>query len=131
MPSTRSIEPESKPATESRWIRFVRGLGPYQSLILVLVPLSVVEPLKLIAVAVVGEGHWIPGTVMVVGAYAASLLVVERLFRLVKPKLLTLPWFARLWNWYVVLRSKLARWLLPSSATTPASERRAVKPAGQ
>jgi hypothetical protein len=131
MPSTHSVEPGSKPATESGWIRFVRGLGPYQSLILVLVPLSVVEPLKLIAVAVAGEGHWIAGTVTVVIAYAASLLVVERLFRLAKPKLITLPWFARLWNWYVGQRGKLARWLLPSPAVTPAPERRAVKPEGQ
>jgi len=25
---------------------------------------------------------------------------------MVKPKLLTLPWFARLWNWFVAVRSK-------------------------
>src|SRR3981081_1222739 len=27
------------------------------------------------------------------------LLLIERLFMIVKPKLLTLPWFARLWDW--------------------------------
>ena len=75
---------------------------------LLLIPASIVEPLKLIAVAVAGEGHWITGTVMVLAAYAASLLIVERLFRIVKPKLLTLPWFARLWNWFVSVRSKAA-----------------------
>jgi hypothetical protein len=41
---------------------------------------------------------------MIVIAYAASLFLVERLFRIVKPKLLTLPWFARLWDWFVALR---------------------------
>ena len=75
----------------------IEQLGPYQSLALLL-PASVVEPLKLIAVAVAGDGHWVPGTAMIVAAYAASLLLVERLFRIVKPKLLTLPWFARLWG---------------------------------
>jgi hypothetical protein len=68
---------------------------------------SIVEPLKLIAVAVAGEGHSIAGTAMIIAAYAASLLIVERLFAIVKPKLLTLPWFARLWEWFVNLRSKL------------------------
>jgi hypothetical protein len=86
--------------------RYIERLGPYQSLVLLLIPTSLVEPLKLIAVAVAGEGHWITGTVTIVVAYAASLLLVERLFRIVKPKLLTLPWFARLWDWFVAFRGK-------------------------
>jgi hypothetical protein len=71
-------------------------------------PTGIVEPLKLVAVAVAGEGHWIAGTVMIVAAYTASLLLVERLFRIVKPKLLTLPWFGRLWQRWVLLRIKVA-----------------------
>ena len=90
----------------ARLRRSIEGLGPYQSLVLLLMPTSLVEPLKLIAVAAAGEGHWITGTVMIVVAYAASLLLVERLFMIVKPKLLTLPWFARLWDWFVALRGK-------------------------
>ena len=35
---------------------YIQGLGPYQSLVLLAVPTSIVEPLKLIAVAVAGEG---------------------------------------------------------------------------
>lgn len=90
---------------QSRIRRFIEGLGPYQSLVLLLIPASVVEPLKLAAVAIAGEGHWITGTVVIVCAYAASLLVVERLFRVVRPKLLTLPWLARLSNWLLSLRA--------------------------
>jgi hypothetical protein len=90
----------------ARLRRSIEGLGPYQSLVLLLIPTSLVEPLKLVAVAVAGEGHWITGTVMIVVAYAASLLLVERLFMIVKPKLLTLRWFARLWGWFVALRGK-------------------------
>ncbi|MCK1475995.1 hypothetical protein IVB27_14545 [Bradyrhizobium sp. 197] len=92
----------------------IERLGPYQSLILLLVPASIVEPLKLAAVAIAGDGHWITGSVVIVAAYAASLLVVERLFRIVKPKLLMLPWFARIWSCFAVLcgrvfhRSKIA-----------------------
>ncbi len=84
--------------------RSIEKLGPYQSLALLAVPACFVEPLKLIAAFVAGEGHWITGTVMVSFAYAASLLVVERLFGTVKPKLLQLRWFAKLWSWFVVYR---------------------------
>jgi hypothetical protein len=86
---------------------YIEGLGPYQSFALLAVPTSLVEPLKLVAVAVAGDGHWITGTVMIIAAYAASLLLVERLFSIVKPKLLTLPWFARLWCWVVTARGKV------------------------
>jgi hypothetical protein len=43
------------------------------------------------------------------GAYAVSLLIIERLFRAVKPKLMTLGWFASLWNSVVALPRKLER----------------------
>ena len=44
--------------------------------------------MKLVALAVAGEGHWYTGIAMVIAAYAVSLFVVERLFVIVKPKLL-------------------------------------------
>jgi hypothetical protein len=89
--------------------RFIEGLGPYPSLVLLLVPVSLVEPLKLVAIAVAGKGHWLSGTAIILIAYAGSLLVVERLFAIVKPKLMTLRWFARLWNWFVALRSRILK----------------------
>ena len=95
----------------SRLRRHIEGLGPYQSLVLLLIPASIVEPLKLAAVAIAGEGHWITGTAVIACAYAGSLFLVERLFRIVRPKLLTLPWFARLWNWLLSLRANALGWL--------------------
>src|ERR1700704_4180955 len=90
--------------------RAIQKWGPYQSLALLLVPVTLVEPLKLVALVVAGEGHWLTGTAMIVGAYAVSLLFVERLFRVVKPKLLTLSWFAKLWTRLVALRNKVIPW---------------------
>lgn len=95
----------------SRLRHYIEGLGPYQSLALLALPVSLVEPLKLAAVAIAGAGHWIAGTVTVVSAYVVSLTLVERLFKIVKPKLMTLPWFARLWNRLVALRGRALRWL--------------------
>jgi hypothetical protein len=72
----------------------------------VVVPLAIVEPLKLVAAVVAGTGHWVTGTVTIACAYLVSLFFVERLFVIAKPKLLTLPWFAAGWKWFVAMRSK-------------------------
>jgi hypothetical protein len=89
--------------------RAIENLGPYQSLALLAVPTCIVEPLKLVAVAIAGEGHWLAGTAVITGAYVCSLFLVERLFRVVKPKLLQLGWFARLWSWFIDIRETLGR----------------------
>ncbi|MHC2839076.1 hypothetical protein [Bradyrhizobium diazoefficiens] len=86
----------------------IENLGPYQSLLLLAVPTATVEPLKLVAVAVAGEGHWIAGTVMIAACYLLSLVLVERLFVIVKPKLLTIRWFATLWATVLVVRAWIA-----------------------
>ena len=63
----------------------IERLGPYKSIVLLAVPTGLIEPLKLVALAIAGEGHWITGTAMIIAAYAGSLFVVERLFRIVNP----------------------------------------------
>jgi hypothetical protein len=88
----------------------IEGLPPYPSLLVVAVPLAIVEPLKLVAVIVMGDGHLIGGTVSILCAYAASLFITERLFVIVKPKLLTLPWFVAIWRPFVRIRGRLLRW---------------------
>jgi hypothetical protein len=87
--------------------RQIQKLSPYLSLTLLIGPVLLVEPLKVFAVCVAGEGHWLIGMGMLLGAYAVSLLVVERIFRAVKPKLLTLKWFKDIWTWLAALRSKV------------------------
>jgi hypothetical protein len=72
-------------------------------------PLAVVEPLKLATIFIAGKGHWIRGGLVMLFAYAVSLFVTHWLFGVVKPKLLTLPWFARGWGWFVAMRDKAWR----------------------
>jgi hypothetical protein len=104
------VPPRTQHNTPSRLRRWIERLGPYRSLVLLAIPISLVEPLKLVAVAIAGSGHWITGIITIVCAYAASLLFVERLFKIVKPKLLTLPWFARLWSWLLTVRDHALAW---------------------
>jgi hypothetical protein len=86
--------------------RRIERLGPYPSLLLVAVPLAVVEPLKVAIVFFAGSGHWITGTIAMICAYAISLFVTHWLFRIVRPKLLRLPWFAAFWTWLVTMRRR-------------------------
>jgi hypothetical protein len=104
--------------------RRIQKLGPYRSLALLAVPLACAEPLKLLALYVAGGGRWLTGTGMMIAAYAASLLVVERLFRVVKPKLLMLGWFALLWSWWVAARDKIIpSRTAPAGGASPADRR--------
>ena len=66
--------------------RFLNRLGPYQSLLILAVPLAIVEPLKLVALFVVGGGHFVAGVLVMIGAYAGSLFITERLFVVLKPE---------------------------------------------
>jgi hypothetical protein len=91
----------------ARTRRRLQKISPYLSLFLLLVPLLLVEPLKVVAMMVAGKGHWLTGTAMLVAAYAASLLVIERLFRVLKPKLMMMGWFAKLWTGFVGVRTRI------------------------
>jgi hypothetical protein len=91
--------------------RKIQQLGPYKSLALLFVPLLIVEPLKIAGIAFAGLGHLVGGACMIVGAYAAGLLVVDRLFRVVKSKLLTMKWFAALAATWVAARSRAGAWM--------------------
>jgi hypothetical protein len=87
--------------------RRIQQFGPYKSLAVLLVPLLVVEPVKMAGLAFVGLGHWVGGACMIVGAYAAGLLVLDRLYRVVKSKLYTMEWCAALAS---RLQAKIALW---------------------
>jgi hypothetical protein len=87
--------------------RRIQRFGPYKSLAVLLVPLLVVEPVKMTGLAFIGLGHWVGGACMIVGAYAAGLLVVDRLYRVVKSKLYTMKWCATLAS---LFQEKLAHW---------------------
>lgn len=112
MPRLFSAPRRRKLTVLSRARRRIQKLGPYPSMALLAVPLMLVEPLKLVALIVVDRGHWLTGTGMIIAAYAVSLLFVERLFKTVKPKLMTIGWFARIWTSFVALRDKITAWVI-------------------
>lgn len=56
------------------------------------------------------------GALGIAAAYGVSIFLIERLFTIVKPKLLRLRWFAKIWAKVIVLRYLLA---LPFSQQAP------------
>src|SRR5580704_14035376 len=76
--------------------RRIQQFGPYKSLAVLLVPLLIVEPVKMTGLAFVGLGHWVGGACMIVGGYSAGFLILDRLYRVVKSKLYTMKWCAAL-----------------------------------
>lgn len=70
-------------------------------------------------VAFMGLGHWVGGACLIVGAYAAGLLVVDRLSRVVKSKLFTIKWFATLAGKF---QSHLAWWRRRIFGKPPAAD---------
>lgn len=78
---------------------WIAGLAPYPSLVLVLVPLALLEPAKPVGAWLFATGRPMSGAAVIAGAELVKITLVERLFHIAKPKLLTIGWFARGYGW--------------------------------
>jgi hypothetical protein len=90
---------------------------PYPALFILAGPLALGRALEGRDRFIAGEGHWITSGLVMLFAYAVSLFVTHWLFVVVKPKLLTLPWFARAWARFVTVRGKARRWVANHTST--------------
>jgi hypothetical protein len=84
--------------------RFLRALGPYQTLAFFAVPYLAFEGPKLYALYLIATGHGRFGTILLVVSHVASIVVVERLFHVTRDKLLTIRPIAIVHGWGVRLR---------------------------
>ena len=79
---------------------WIRSLPPYPSLALFSVPVIVLEPIKPIAAYLAATGQFLSGAVTLIFGELLKLVLVERLFSLTREKLMRIPAFARLYEWY-------------------------------
>jgi hypothetical protein len=86
---------------------WITRLGPYPALALFLVPIILLEPLKLLALWLIATGHFLLGATVIVFAKLFSTALVARLFHLSRPALLSLAWFRRLFEWTLGTRDRL------------------------
>src|SRR5215467_15374907 len=98
---------------EMRRLRdWIKSLPPYPSLALFSVPVIVLEPIKPIAAYLAATGQFLSGAVTFIIGELVKLVLVERLFSLTREKLMRIPAFARLYQWY----SQSIAWLKATEA---------------
>jgi hypothetical protein len=73
---------------------WIMSLGPYPTLVLFLVPVLVLEPAKPLAAYLAATGHALSGLAILAVAELLKLLLIERLFRISRDKLMSIPAFA-------------------------------------
>jgi len=89
---------------------YIGTLNPYLIFVLLVVPFGIAELTKVFAVVLMGTGHFRTGFTIFIGAYVVSILVCERTFHAGKAQLMTLPWFARLYNWVMGYKDRMLDW---------------------
>ncbi len=87
--------------------RLLARLPPYAALVALALPASLALPLKLLAIWLLANEHFVSAALLFVGAKIAATALVARIFLLVKPQLMQIGWFARTYNWFVPWKDAL------------------------
>jgi hypothetical protein len=91
---------------------WIRSLRPYPSLALFLVPVIILEPVKLVAAYLAATGRITSSVVTLIVGELVKLILVERLFRLTRDKLMKIPAFA----WVYIKFREAKKWLKNTEA---------------
>ena len=73
---------------------WIVSLGPYPTLALFIAPVILLEPIKPVAAYLTATGHFVEGLMVLIFGELLKFLLVERLFRLSREKLISIPAFA-------------------------------------
>jgi hypothetical protein len=97
--------------------RFLEWLPPGAALVAFVVPGALLFPLKLLAVWLITQNHWLAASAVFLFAKLVGLGVAAFVFEVTKPRLLQMPWF----RW---LYARVLVWLdWAHSLTDPIKER--------
>lgn len=77
----------------------LQRLGPYAAAFTFLVPFALIEPIKLAAAWLIAVGHARTGIILLVVGELAGTALLARLYQVLHPNLVRLPWFVRAENW--------------------------------
>jgi len=73
----------------------LRALPPWAAVLAFFLPVLLLLPVKLFGLYLLGEGHAMSALLLLLAAKLVGTAIVARLFQLVEPALMQLPWFAR------------------------------------
>jgi hypothetical protein len=89
----------------------IARLSPVAILMLFVIPLAIIEPFKVYALYLFGEGRFLSAIMMFVLAKVVGLGLAERLFAIGRDKLLSIRWFARCHGKALAIRNLVHAWL--------------------
>ncbi len=72
----------------------IAGLPPHGILLLFVIPLAIIEPFKIYALYLIGQGRFAAAALTFAAAKVVGLGLAERLFAIGRDKLLSIGWFA-------------------------------------
>ena len=82
-------------------IRYMDRLSPYPTLVVFLIPLVASEPIKLLAFWLFAKKEFVAGVLTFLAAELLRFGLVAFLFTTCKEKLLSIPWFRRLYEFFL------------------------------
>lgn len=89
----------------------IAKLPPVGILLLFLIPLAIIEPFKIYALYLFGEGRFLAGILTFMLAKVVGLGLAERLFAIGRDKLLSIRWFAWCHARALSIRDHVHAWL--------------------
>jgi hypothetical protein len=92
----------------NRMRNWIISLRPYPTLLLFAVPVIILEPVKPLAIYMIGTNHVVSGVTLFVLCEILKLVLIERLFTLSREKLLSIPAFAWSYGKYCSARHWIA-----------------------
>jgi len=82
----------------ARFDAMLMRASPPLALVAMLIPMAIVTPINLFAIFLLTHGGIIEGILLEVVAKLLGTLLVARVFKLVRPALLTYSWFAKIYE---------------------------------
>jgi len=110
------LKPLLRKVTNLKLFKFIAlwiaSLGPYPTLALFVVPLTLLEPIKPFSAYLIASGHYMFGMLSLILGEIIKITIVERIFHIGRDKLMTIRAFARIYNF-------VSGWLIWFQALPP------------
>ena len=94
----------------------ISRLPPYGAAAVFLLPGAMLLPIKIGALWLLANGHAVMGCQLIIAAKLVGTALVARIFTLTRPQLMTLAWFAFIYNTIMRWRAVLYGWVIASGA---------------
>ncbi len=94
-----------------KWVQrveaLIRRLPPYATIIVFLLPLTILLPFKLLAIYWMSQGHWFASLAVIIAAKVIGTAIEARMFVICKPQLMSIDWFRRLHDWLIQISDRV------------------------